>query len=128
MSTLSIAQDGNITKNELENVKPVDPLDLVRSFVPSAKLLDTVNRNGMKIEESWSLPFSSAKVFPNLFNSLQTAGMRASIGQTTLEDVFLSVGKRFGDETETLNISELPSGVYLVSINGKMQSDKLVKE
>lgn len=31
-------------------------------------------------------------------------------------------------ELETLNISELPSGVYLVSINGKMQSDKLVKE
>ena len=108
--TLSVAPNGNVLTNELKNAKAVDSFGMVTSFVPSAKLLDTVTRNGMTIEESWSLPMSSVKIFPHLFKRLEAAGIRISVGQTTLEDVFLSVGKRFGGETEIPNVSESPKG------------------
>ncbi len=90
---------------------------IVTSFVRDAELLQAVTRHGRTVEESWSLPLSATKHFPALIRALESARVNSldtsrgvstapkpmvsalTLGQTTLEDTFLEVGRRFGHKT-----------------------------
>ena len=79
---------------------------IVTSLVPLARPLKSVDRNGHSVEESWSLPLSSVAVFPRLIQALEVSLFSTSIGQTTLEDVFLEVGKRFAVNQDLLGVDK----------------------
>ena len=61
------------------------------------------------MEESWCLPLSAVKVFPSLIQELDDAQYDISIGQTTLEDVFLEVGKLFDSNQPPNNKVRAPA-------------------
>ena len=72
---------------------------VVKSVVASALKKSQVQRRGRVLQEVYELPVASQKQFPALLRALKKAGVKdITVGQTTLEEVFLEVARRLSAE------------------------------
>ena len=80
--------------------------ELIESYVPEAEVLSAVGA-----EQTFRLPFSSSVKFMDLFTALDNAKDNFGIAEygisvTTLEEVFIRVGKNLESEHERRSIAE----------------------
>lgn len=91
---------------------------LVEQYIPDAEILSSVGA-----EQTFRLPFSASHCFMNLFTELDKAKSRLGIAEygisvTTLEEVFIRVGKNTDDPRERTS---------LVSDTTKLGSSNLIE-
>ena len=101
------------TKKEKKEKIPSPVETAVTTLIPSSALKSSIVRKGKIVQEMYELPLASQTLFPTLLRELERLKVKdLTIGQTTLEEVFLEVGKRLhqklsgGGEEEKLSDEE----------------------
>ena len=119
--TFTIVRENSSTERQAKDLDQV-----VRSFVPTAEVLSMVGA-----EQSYRLPFSASKTFVSLFERLESdkraLGLSSyGISVTTLEEVFIRVGKGIEDPDDRHHLSSIAADTAANALERASERESLL--
>jgi len=121
--TFTIVRTNGSTESQSKELDRV-----VRKFVASAEPLSMVGS-----EQSYRLPFSASDSFVGLFDVMEMDKLKLGVSSygisvTTLEEVFIRVGKGIADEKDREHLSSIARGSSMVAAGGGVDAAAGEKE